>query len=128
MSSELSLSLSFFSLRRGVATPAVLARLATAGLGCCACCAALGSFSLVGCAPLSVESDREDRKECLKCGFGAPVWGGAWMVPTLGGRLVRVVVFARPRSWGLLVRTGVRWEVERSREGKAVVGGAGAGR
>lgn len=50
------------------------------------------------------------------------------MVPTLGGRLVRVVVFARPRSWGLLVRTGVRWEVERSREGKAVVGGAGAGR
>lgn len=77
MSSELSLSLSFFSLRRGVATPAVLAKLATAGLGCCACCAALESFSLGAGAPLSVISDRDDREECLVGGFGAPVWGGA---------------------------------------------------
>lgn len=128
MSSEPSLSLSFFSLRRGVATPAVLAKLAAAGLGCCAWCTALGSFSLAVCAPLSVISDRDDREECLEGGFGAPVWGGVWVPPRLGGRRVRVVVLARPRSWGLVVRTGVRCEVERSRDGSAVVGGAGAGR
>lgn len=123
------LSLSFLSLRRGVATPAVFAKLAAAGLGCCAWCAALGSFSLAACVPLSVGSDRDNRDECLEDGFGTPDWGGAWAGPTLGGRLVvRVVVFARPRSWGLLVRRGVRWEVERSREGCTVVGGAGAGR
>lgn len=128
MSSELSLSLSFFSLRRGVATAAVLAKLAAAGLGCCAWSTALGSLSLAVCAPLSVISDRDDRKECLEGGFGAPVWGGIWVPPTLGGRLGRVVELARPRSWGLFMRTGVRWEVERSRVGNEVVGGAGAGR
>lgn len=125
MSSELSLSLSFFSLRRGVATPAVLAKLAAAGLGCWVCWAALGSFSLVDWAPLSVISDRDAR---LEGDVGTPDWEGAGMAPTLGGRLVLVVVLARPRSWGLLVRMGVRCEVERSRDGSAVVGGAGAGR
>jgi len=44
-----------------------------------------------------------------------------------GDRLTRVV-FARPKSKGLLVRLGVRCDVERSSAGIAVVGGAGAGR
>ena len=38
------------------------------------------------------------------------------------------MVFARPRSAGLVTLTGVRWDVDRSRAGVAGVGGVGAGR
>lgn len=43
-----------------------------------------------------------------------------------GVRLIRVVL-ARPKSWGLVARVGVRCDVDRSKAGIAVVGGAGAG-
>ena len=43
-----------------------------------------------------------------------------------GDRLTRVV-FARPKSKGLLVRVGVRCDVDRSRKGTGVNRGAGTG-
>lgn len=44
------------------------------------------------------------------------------------GDLRSRVVFDRPISAALVGLEGVRWDVERSRAGVAVVGGVGAGR
>ena len=90
--------------------------------------------------PLRGRSDCDDPGEGLEGGLSAPVelplnppfappWvdDGPWDAPMEGDRLTRVV-FARPKSKGLLVRVGVRCDVERSSAGIAVVGGAGAGR
>lgn len=128
--SSFSLSLSFFSRRRGVATPETLAKLEAAALGV-ACCAR-GSRSLIaGFAPccLSGRSEVDDTGEAFAdISFGwLPGVGGFF---SRGGRSRSRsrVVFARPRSAGLVTLAGVRWDVDLSRAGVAGVGGVGEGR
>lgn len=121
-SSSFALSFSFFSLFLGVATPALLAafcRLEVAALG-----GGGGdlsrSRSFGGCfSGRSVEEFAgEDLADLL--GYGGVVDGA--------GGLRSLAVFDRPRDcdWGL--DGGNRWDVDRSRAGEAVLGGAGAGR
>lgn len=78
-----------------------------------------------------MRSEVEDPGDGFKGGLGAgpeATSPGDTLDPGAGDRLSRVVL-ARPRAsedfddfWG------VRWEVERSREGVSGAGGAGAGR
>jgi hypothetical protein len=117
-----SFALSFFSLLRGVATPALLAAL------CRLLAAALGgggdlprSLSLTGCFKgSSVEEDAGDDLADL---FGYPDGG---VVEGAGGRR-SLAVFDRPNDCDRGFE-GSRCDVERSRAGVAAEGGAGAGR
>jgi hypothetical protein len=126
-----SFSFSFFSRRRGVATPETLAKLEAAALGV-ACCARGSLRSLAeGLAPccLSGRSEVDDTGEGFaEVGFGwAPSIVGFF---SRGGRSRSRsrVVLARPRSAGLVTLAGVRWDVDLSRAGVAGVGGVGEGR
>lgn len=121
-----SLSLPFFSLRRGVATPAAefdaLAKLAAAGLCGCSCFAVRGSRSLcLGSPPTDALG------ACFVGALGAgpeATSPDAWA----GVRLF-CVVFERPKESEDFVNfCGVRWDVDRSRVGVRTGGGAGAGR
>lgn len=131
---SISLSLSFFSRLLGVATPpaeaAVFAKLAAAGLWGCSCLVALGSFSLV-VVWFCLRSETEDPDDGFEGGLGAgpeATSPGDTLDPRAGDRLSRVVLARLRASEDFGDLWGVRWEVERSREGVSGVGGVGAGR
>ena len=73
------------------------------------------------------------RSEVDDTGEGFADVGFGWL-PGVGGffskdrRSRSRVVFARPKSAGLGILAGVRWDVDLSREGVAGVGGVGEGR
>jgi len=138
MSISFSLS-TFFSLRRGVTVPggAILDKLEAAGLGSLFCCAARGSFSLAGpedTGSVAEEGCLRGKSEEDEPGDGlVGLWNpdGDWpgYAGLVEGARLSLPVFDRPRdSPDLEALAGVRWDVERSREGVTGDAGLGAGR